>query len=694
VASFKVPPLHIELGSASMQGSTAAAAIHRAYSRLVWRRETVDALPRYRVLLRAVLWPSRAVYLSCAQIRRHGKWVRARFQKSRAQQFKEMLSLAIRQSIPPRAYTVFELYKADHYAHAQSYLHRYETKRSLFDYINRCSGGDPTVVKDKIAFARRCHSEGLPSPATLVYAKAGEFHADSPPESVLADRDIMIKPAQGKGGRGIERWDAIGKDHHRDPSGLELSTAELVSRIRDLSRDTPILVQPRLGNHPDIADLGGEVLVTARIMTGHSEVGASEVLSAVFRVAVDNETVDNFHQGGLAAAVDLETGRLGPAIGIDVRSEWHDVNPRNGAAIAGRVLPDWAAALELVQKAHGAMGELVFLVWDVAFTPDGPVLVEANHDPDVNILQRPHKRPLGGTRFAELLAYHLADIESRTKRERSIRKRFRRIIKNTPLLSSLTGLREEREVDAFVVSFPKCGRTWLRVQLGRVMQQHFGLDTEDLLELTDMARRSPAIPHVRFLHADRPQQKAAHELSAARVDYFRFRKVILVVRDPRDVVVSMFMQRTKRGMKPRFDGTLSEFIHEPVGGFDTLLEFYNLWAERQGLGSRLLVVRYEDMHEDPARVLRRVLDFLNLRDVSEESVTDAVSFSSFDRMKQMEREDRMNNSKLRPGNAADADSFKVRKGQIGGYLNYLTDTEIASLEQRMTKSLRAYYQVD
>lgn len=144
-------------------------------------------------------------------------------------------------------------------------------------------------------------------------------------------------------------------------------------------------------------------------------------------------------------------------------------------------------------------------------------------------------------------------------------------------------------------------------------------------------------------------------------------------------------------MKPRFDGSLSEFLHEPVGNFDTLLAFYNLWAARQGFGSRVLVVRYEDMHTNPSGELRRVTDFVGLGEVGEETIAEAVAFSSFDRMKKMERENQMGNSKLRPSDPADANSYKTRKGQIGGYRDDLSPAEIASLDERMRKLLRAYY---
>jgi Sulfotransferase domain len=256
-------------------------------------------------------------------------------------------------------------------------------------------------------------------------------------------------------------------------------------------------------------------------------------------------------------------------------------------------------------------------------------------------------------------------------------------LRQLPVVSSISGLFDEREVDVYVVSFPKCGRTWLRVQLGRLFQQHFGLDVTDLVELEDMAGLRQGIPHLRFTHPGRPQEKKDKEISALTVDFFRFRKVILLIRDPRDVVVSMYHERTKRGMQPVFTGSLDQFIREPIGSFDTLLKFYDVWLRRRKPGKRTLVVRYEDMHLRPENELRRIVDFIGLKDIGDAEISDAIKFTMFDRMREMERNNTMNNWRLAPGDPADSNSFKTRRGKVGGYRDELTDEEIEWLEGRM-----------
>ena len=87
--------------------------------------------------------------------------------------------------------------------------------------------------------------------------------------------------------------------------------------------------------------------------------------------------------------------------------------------------------------------------------------------------------------------------------------------------------------DVYLVSFPKCGRTWLRVMIGRAFQLHFDLPADaDLVELHRLAeldragavRRSP--PTTTTPSGRRPRTSSATS-PATGTD-----AVILLVRDP------------------------------------------------------------------------------------------------------------------------------------------------------------------
>jgi len=271
-------------------------------------------------------------------------------------------------------------------------------------------------------------------------------------------------------------------------------------------------------------------------------------------------------------------------------------------------------------------------------------------------------------------------------------------------LKKLLKRRKKWQADFYLLSYPKCGRTWLTLQIGRAIEQHFGLSTPNLLKLRAMSEACPDVPSIRVTHDSAPHRKRPHELPALKNQYAG-RKVIFMVRDPRDVIVSYYFHKTKREKARKFwffqkrrrethspfTGTLSDFLRFDIGGFDTLLRYYNIWAASRKLTAGFLLVRYEDMHVDPEKELRRVLDFLGLQEISGEEAHEAVEFASFDNMRKMEASEGTGSYKLKPADRSDEESFKVRKGKVGGYVEYLSPDDIELLNRKMAETLSDFY---
>jgi hypothetical protein len=249
----------------------------------------------------------------------------------------------------------------------------------------------------------------------------------------------------------------------------------------------------------------------------------------------------------------------------------------------------------------------------------------------------------------------------------------------------LAAYRHQR-TDAYLVSFPKCGRTWLRVMLGRTFQVLYELPTDaDLVELHRLAELDSRVPCVVATHEGDPQWKAPDDIR--RDTSWRDNKpVVLLVRDPRDVIVSLYHQR--RGRHGGYAGSLDEFLDERVGGFESLLRFYDVWADAP---EPVLVVRYEDLHARADDELRRVLDFVGVEGVPAEVITDAVAYGSFDHMRELEEAGAFASEKLRPGRPGDFDTYKTRRGKVGGYRDELTAEQIARLDLMLAASSAGHF---
>ena len=237
--------------------------------------------------------------------------------------------------------------------------------------------------------------------------------------------------------------------------------------------------------------------------------------------------------------------------------------------------------------------------------------------------------------------------------------------------------------------------------IGRAITQHFSIpEDDDTLFLNVRYRLHPAIPRITVIHDDRPMLKAPEELVVTKTRY-RDKKVIFLARDPRDVIVSSYFEMKNRGKifgnnpyekrKAVFEGSLPEFIDRREGGFDTILEYYNIWAENRQIPRDFLLVRYEDLKANTRDELRRVLKFLDLPEISEEIIIEAVHYASFDNMRRMEAAGDFQTGILKPGDKSNTETFKTRKGKVKGYLDYLSKEEISDLNQRIRSHLTGYY---
>jgi hypothetical protein len=342
-----------------------------------------------------------------------GAAIKKRMGKGIIRQMGEQLFLALFYSILPRWYYVFELHDNEKRRKAGQYLLRFETKGGVYTLVKeqRKSDAPLSPLTDKVLFASRCHEHHIAAVPVLLALEKGIFTYPSDHAPTLPKIDLFIKPNHGKGGRGAERWDYQPSGIYKGAGGKELTPAELLYRLKTLPFEEGCLVQPRVVNHPLIADLSNVALATVRIVTFRNERGEIEVTNAVLRMARGNNTVvDNFHAGGIAAKVDLQSGALGRAtdLGMRTTTAWCETHPDTGARILGRTLPLWSETLDLVRRAHVVFSDRIFIGWDVAILRDGPQLIEGNGAPDLDIIQRTHQEPVGNARLGQILAFHLA----------------------------------------------------------------------------------------------------------------------------------------------------------------------------------------------------------------------------------------------------------------------------------------------
>jgi hypothetical protein len=189
---------------------------------------------------------------------------------------------------------------------------------------------------------------------------------------------------------------------------------------------------------------------------------------------------------------------------------------------------------------------------------------------------------------------------------------------------------------------------------------------------------------------------------------YRHQKILLLVRDPRDILVSSFFEKTKRkpakrSEKPRFSGTINEFVWQDIGGIDTIISFYNNWLKNRDIPDEFKLIRYEDLRKNTRETFIDVLNYIGLSDIDEKHLDEVLELGKIEKMRKMEAQSARgaHNSRrtdpniesafmtraFQPSDPNDPETFKVRKGKIGGYVDYLGKDEIAYLDKKISEGL-------
>jgi hypothetical protein len=360
-------------------------------------------------MLRQIALAAHAGYcwarLASAVARRHGR--------SRTEQARDMVRLAWRERLDAQTYYMQELYRSGGARRAADTLTRYETKNGLFSALRRLAPRQPaerSPLGDKLAFHARCRQHHVPAVPVLMSAIRGRL--ETLDGGVAEGCDLFVKLRRGKGARGTTLLRYAGAGAYLLPDGRLCALDAYLRELARASTRADYLVQPRLVNHADIADLASESLIVIRVITCLDAVGTPQVTHGMLRVIAKLEPSWN-DATEYAAPIDLRTGRMGAMTGDKLPGilDWHERHPLTGAPVAGRLLTAWPDVQAAAIKAHRAFTDRILLGWDIAVTPDGVIIVEGNAMPDVAFLQRVHRQPIGQSPLAPLLRHHLQRLE-------------------------------------------------------------------------------------------------------------------------------------------------------------------------------------------------------------------------------------------------------------------------------------------
>lgn len=256
--------------------------------------------------------------------------------------------------------------------------------------------------------------------------------------------------------------------------------------------------------------------------------------------------------------------------------------------------------------------------------------------------------------------------------------------------------------EVYAVSFPKSGRTWIELMMAKIYELLTDYDVNALLNGRQFSRwnilrrvRYP-FPFVRFGHG-------YMNAEICRGTYFpeakyKGKKIFLLVRDPRDVVVSYyFYAKHHQGL---FEGSLKEFIeYSPDSdnehqyqyrfGINAPINYMNAWVKHSSLFAAFQVGYYVDFRQNTYSQLSRLCDFIGLP-ATPHMLTTAITYGSFENMRKLEMSNALNWHGL--SGAKDLKGLKTRRGVVGGYQSDLDDGLIKYLDTIINARLHPFFE--
>lgn len=197
-------------------------------------------------------------------------------------------------------------------------------------------------------------------------------------EAFLQRNPVFIyKPQIGQCGEGVAK--------------LEVAKIPDIKAFYEEAMAKKACLEELVVQHPAWEALCPGCVNTMRVITGAAK-GQSWLIFAATRVGSGTSVADNFHMGGSAVLIDMETGKL-TGNGIDKKLNEHECSA-TGVRYDGYQVPFWEEIKKLCLDAALVNDQIHFVGWDVAVTPNGPLLIEGNRGSGFDLPQVLAKRGL------------------------------------------------------------------------------------------------------------------------------------------------------------------------------------------------------------------------------------------------------------------------------------------------------------
>lgn len=359
-------------------------------------------LPRFLLfILSSLLWYVKGNLSIFSNLLRKARSVKTKHGISVLKQAKDLIYFAFVYSIDPGKYYNYWFYNKQILAGKTFMANTHISP--ILGFLSR--SGMHFIINDKYEFWCKIHNLVNKVPEILALVTRYDFVFTNSSGN-LPSTDLFFKPANGSGGRNCYVINYLGNSQYQiGSSEIAYDEQNLKLLLKSIAKNERYILQYKIVNHPSINRLSNHGLSTCRIITFISSSNEVCFLFALFMMPVFESITSNTI--GIGSAVDLDTGRLSPAISVNEPLEKIHIHPQGKGRITDSVLPFWKESKNICKKAHSLLMDLPFIGWDVALSPDGPVLLEGNICWDVEGWQFTHNDHTNQDQLIPLLEFHL-----------------------------------------------------------------------------------------------------------------------------------------------------------------------------------------------------------------------------------------------------------------------------------------------
>lgn len=253
----------------------------------------------------------------------------------------------------------------------------------------------PAITRDKILSKKLLASLGAKVPQQRCKVQISDvgnlfFQRDDGREldiESLTNLPMFFKPINSENGEGVMMF-IIKDSKHVQISGKSGTLQDLSNRMQEIVASCgECMIEDFIIQHDDINKLYPHSVNTIRAYTILKDNNAC-YFGAIFRIGAHGAHNDNYASGGIIIGIDPQ-GYLGEKGYI--RPEYGDAeikeHPDTGVPFKGYKIPFFEEAIAQCLYIHNKMQGLYSIGWDIAITPNGPMIIELNDNWEIQPLE-------------------------------------------------------------------------------------------------------------------------------------------------------------------------------------------------------------------------------------------------------------------------------------------------------------------